>query len=175
MGKPATCCPKGLCNVWYDVGGQQELLAKLQAGQQTATPSDCAATAYGKVLAKVFVVALETFQQRRRPCQVQMPPWADAEYRQVRQRLAHARRHPMQASASELTRLQHQVQGMRKHKKRNHVKANRTKLEAACKAGHQSFWTPFKVRKLSECPVNAQAQLAYMAWCRHLLLSSCSL
>ena len=120
-------------------------------------------------------VALETFQQSRRPCQVQMLLWADAEYGQVRQRLAHARRHPMQASASELTRLQHQMQGMRKHKKRNHVKANRTKLEAACRAGRPSFWTPFKVRKLSECPVNAQAQLAYMAWCRHLLLSSCSL
>ena len=81
----------------------------------------------------------------------------------------------MQAPASELTRLQHQVQGTRKHKKRDHVKADRTKLEAACRAGHQSFWTPFKVRKLSECPVNARAQLAYMAWCWHLLLSICSL
>ena len=38
---------------------------------------------------------------------------------QMRQRLAHARRHPMQASASELTRLQHQVQGVCKHKKHN--------------------------------------------------------
>ena len=51
---------------------------------------------------------------------------------------------------------------MRKHKKRNHFKANRAKLEAACRAGVQSFWTPFKVRKLSQCPVSAQAQLAYM-------------
>ena len=159
---PRHATPKGLCNIRYDVGGQEELLAQLRATQQTAAPSDCAATAYGTVLAKVSVAALETFQQRRRPCQVQMPPWADAEYKQVSQRLAHARRHPMQTSASELTRLQHQVQGMRKHKKRNHFKANRAKLEAACRTGHQSFWTPFKVRKLALCPVNAQAQLAYM-------------
>ena len=159
---PVFAASKWLCNIRYQVGGQEELLAKLQAGQQTAPPSDCAATAYGRVLARVSAAAMETFQQRKRPCKVQMPPWADAEYRQVKDRLADARRHPMQVSAPELSSLQHQVQGMRKHKKRNHLKATSAKLEAACRAGCQSFWTPFKVRKLSQCPVNAQAELAYM-------------
>ena len=159
---PRHAAPKGLCNIRYQVGGQGELLAKLHAEHQTATPSDCAVTVYGRVLARVSAAAMDTFQQRKWPCQVQMPPWADAEYMQVLQRLAHARRHPLQASASELTRLQHQVQGMRKHKKRNYFKANSAKLEAACRAGRQSFWTPFKARKLSQCPVSAQAQLVYM-------------
>ena len=137
------------CTIWYHVGGQEELLAKLQAGQQIASPSGCAATAYGTV-------------QRKRHCQALMPTVADAKHRQVRQRLAHARRHPLQASASELTRLQHQVQGMHKHMKRNYLKANSAKLEAACRAGRQSFWTPFKIWTQSRCPVDAQAQLVYM-------------
>ena len=115
--------PIGLCNIRYHADGQEELLAKLQAGQQTASPCDCAATAYKSILARVSVAAIDTIQQRKWPCRVQMPPWADAEYRQVMQRLAHASRHPIQVSASELTRLQRQVQGMRKHKRRNHFKA----------------------------------------------------
>ena len=92
--------PTGLCNIRYHADGQEELLAELQAGQQTAPPSDSAATAYGRVLAKVSAAALDTFRQRKRPSRVQMPPWADAEYRQVKQRLAHASRHPIQVSAS---------------------------------------------------------------------------
>ena len=50
---------------------------------------------------------------------------------------------------------------MRKHKKRNHSRPHSAKVEAACRAGRQSFWTPFKVWKQSQCPVNANAQLAY--------------
>ena len=166
---PVSAASKGLCNIIYQVGGQEELLAKLQAGQQAAPPSDCAATAYGRVPARVSAAAMETFQRRKWPCQVQMPPWADAEYRQVKDTLAHACRLPMQVSAPELSSLQHQVQGMRKHKKRNHFKATSAKLEAACRAGCQSFWTPFKVRRLSQCPVNAQAQLqAQLAYMQEL-------
>ena len=143
---PRRAAPKGLSNIRYQVGTQGKLLAKLQAGQQTTSPRDCAAAAYEEILARVSAAAMDTFPQHKRPCQVQMPPWADAEYRRVKQRLARACR-PMQVSASELTSLQHQVQGMRKHKKHNHFKANSAKLEAACRAGHQSFWIPFKVRK----------------------------
>ena len=65
----------------------------------------------------------------------------------------------MQVPASELTSLQHQVQGMRKHKKRNYFKAAGCIIEAACKSGQLCFWIPFKVRKQSHCPVNALAQL----------------
>ena len=158
---PKHASPKGLCNIRYQVGGQEKLLTKLQADQQTASPSDCAAMSYGRILARVSAAAMDTFPQRKHHCQVQMPPWTDTEYRQLKQRLAQACR-PMQVPASELTSLQHQVQGMRKHKRRNYLKANSAKLEAACRAGHQSFWTPFKVRKQSQCPVNAHAQLAYM-------------
>ena len=151
-----------MCNIRYQVSGQEELLAELQAGQQTAPLSDCAAAAYDRVLASVSAAAMKTFQLRKRPCQVQMPPRAVAEYRQVKQRLAYASRHPMQVSASEPTSLQHQVQGMRKHKGPDHFKATSARLEAACRAGRQCFWTPFKVRKLSQCRVNAQEQLTYM-------------
>ena len=45
------------------------------------------------------------------------------------------------------------------HKK---FKAISAKLEAACRAGRPSFWLPFKVLKLSHCPVKAQPQLAYL-------------
>ena len=110
--------------------------------------------------------------RRRWPYHAQMPPWADAECSQVRQRLAHAQRHPTQASAFELTKLQHQVQGMRKHKKCNHFNGNRADFEAASRAGHWSFWTPCKKRNIPQCPVPAQAQLACMQRQR-LPLSSC--
>ena len=110
---PQRAAPKGSSNIRYQAGSREELLAKLQAGQQTTSPSDCAAAAHGEILARVSAAAMDTFPQRKRPCQVQMPPWADAEYRRGKQRLARAWR-PMQVPASELTSLQHQVQGMRK-------------------------------------------------------------
>ena len=159
---PQHAAPKGLCNIRYQVGSQEDMLAKLQAVQQTASPTDCAANAFGRVLARVSAAAMDTFQQRKRPCLLLMPPWADADNRQVKQRVVHACRHPMHVSVTELSSLQCQVQGMHEHKKRNHFWATDARLEAACRAGRQSFWTPFMVCKLLQCPVNAQAQLAYM-------------
>eukprot|EP00891_Asterochloris_glomerata_P008079 jgi/Astpho2/8079/Aster-03025 len=56
---------------------------------------------------------------------------------------------PRRAAPKGLSNIRYQ--GMRKHKKHNHFKANSAKLEAACRAGHQSFWIPFKAMYSKDC------------------------